>query len=72
MDQSRFNSRFPSNPGPKVESLPTETPHPPPQNNYHIYEPIGRGKHSVVYKGRKKNTITYYAIKSVAKDQKPR
>ena len=25
--------------------------------NYHIYEAIGRGRHSVVYKGRKKKTI---------------
>lgn len=41
-------------------------------NQYHIYEKIGRGKHSVVYKGRKKKTIQYYAIKSVEKSQKPR
>ena len=37
-----------------------------------IYEAIGRGKHSVVYKGRKKKTIQYYAIKSVEKTQKSR
>ena len=37
-----------------------------------IYEAIGRGKHSVVYKGRKKKSIQYYAIKSVDKTQKPR
>ena len=37
-----------------------------------IYEAIGRGKHSVVYKGRKKKSIQYYAIKSVEKTQKPR
>ncbi|KAK9809997.1 hypothetical protein WJX72_003108 [[Myrmecia] bisecta] len=41
-------------------------------NQYHIYEGIGRGKHSVVYKGRKKKTIQYYAIKSVEKTQKAR
>ena len=41
-------------------------------NNYHIYDAIGRGKHSVVYKGRKKQTILYYAIKSVEKTQKAR
>ncbi|GFR42705.1 hypothetical protein Agub_g3628 [Astrephomene gubernaculifera] len=41
-------------------------------NNYHIYEKIGTGKHSVVYKGRKKKTISYYAIKSVDKTQKAR
>ncbi|WOK98161.1 serine/threonine-protein kinase RUNKEL [Canna indica] len=39
-------------------------------NNYHIYEAIGRGKHSVVYKGRKKKTIEYFAIKSVEKSQR--
>ncbi|RWV90475.1 hypothetical protein GW17_00047318 [Ensete ventricosum] len=39
-------------------------------NNYHIYEAIGRGKHSMVYKGRKKKTIEYYAIKSVEKSQR--
>jgi len=36
-------------------------------NNYHIYEEVGRGKHSVVYKGRKKKTIEYVAVKSVDK-----
>ncbi|XP_010938695.1 serine/threonine-protein kinase RUNKEL [Elaeis guineensis] len=39
-------------------------------NNYHVYEAIGRGKHSVVYKGRKKKTIEYYAVKSVEKSQR--
>lgn len=37
-----------------------------------IYEKIGRGKHSTVYKGRKKKSIQYYAIKSVEKTQKNR
>lgn len=37
-----------------------------------IYEKIGRGKHSTVYKGRKKKSIQYYAIKSVEKSQKNR
>lgn len=37
-----------------------------------IYEKIGKGKHSTVYKGRKKKTIQYHAIKSVDKSQKPR
>ncbi|BBN03345.1 serine/threonine-protein kinase ULK4 [Marchantia polymorpha subsp. ruderalis] len=41
-------------------------------NQYHIYEAIGRGKHSTVYKGRKKKSIEYYAIKSVEKAQKTR
>ncbi|CAI0466638.1 unnamed protein product [Linum tenue] len=39
-------------------------------NRFHIYEAIGRGKSSTVYKGRKKKTIEYYAIKSVDKSQK--
>ena len=39
-------------------------------NKYHIYEEIGGGKHSVVYKGRKKNTIDFVAIKSVEKCHK--
>ena len=34
-------------------------------NNYHIYDEIGRGKGSVVYKGRKRRTIEYVAVKSV-------
>ena len=41
-------------------------------DRYHIYEAIGRGKHSVVYKGRRKKTIQHYAIKSVDKSQRPR
>ncbi|KAJ0770884.1 putative protein kinase ULK-ULK4 family [Helianthus annuus] len=39
-------------------------------NNYHIYEAIGQGKHSTVYKGRKKKSIEYYALKSVDKSHK--
>ncbi|KAK4266480.1 hypothetical protein QN277_027392 [Acacia crassicarpa] len=39
-------------------------------NQYHIYQAIGRGKYSTVYKGRKKKTIEYFAIKSVDKSQK--
>lgn len=37
-----------------------------------FHEKIGRGKHSTVYKGRKKKTIFYYAIKCVDKSQKLR
>ena len=37
-----------------------------------IYDPIARRKHSTVYKGRKKQSIMYFAIKSVDKRQKPR
>ena len=36
-------------------------------DNYHIYEEIGRGKSSVVYKGRRKKSILFLAVKSVAK-----
>ena len=43
-----------------------------PADRCSIYDAIGRGKHSVVYKGRKKKSIQYYAIKSVEKTQKPR
>jgi serine/threonine-protein kinase ULK4 len=39
-------------------------------NDYHIYAEIGRGKGSVVYKGREKKTINYVAIKSVEKQYK--
>lgn len=41
-------------------------------NNYHIYEEIGRGHGSIVYKGREKQTIKYVAIKSVDKSLKAR
>jgi len=39
-------------------------------NNYHLYEEIGRGKFSVVYKSRYKRTLQYYAIKSIEKSRK--
>lgn len=39
-------------------------------NNYHIYDEIGRGKSSIVYKGRKKKTIEYLAVKSVEKHRR--
>jgi len=41
-------------------------------DNYHIYEEIGRGHNSVVYKGREKKSIGYVAIKSVDKSCKAR
>jgi len=40
-------------------------------NDFHIYEVIGRGKHSVVYKGRQKKTINYFGVKSIDKGQRP-
>lgn len=39
-------------------------------NNYHIYEEIGKGKYSTVYKGRKKKSIEYVAIKSLEKSRR--
>ena len=51
-------------------------------NNYHIYEEIGKGKYSTVYKvrnvapniqlskGRKKKTIEYVAVKSLEKSRR--
>ncbi|KAG5580434.1 hypothetical protein H5410_051061 [Solanum commersonii] len=39
-------------------------------NQCRIYEAIGHGKHSTVYKGRKKKTIEYFAILSVDKSHK--
>jgi hypothetical protein len=41
-------------------------------NQYHIYEKIGRGDHSTVYKGRRKKTVLYFAVQSVDKRQRPR
>ncbi|XBI94420.1 hypothetical protein VPH35_031058 [Triticum aestivum] len=41
-------------------------------NNFHVYEAIGRGKHATVYKGRKKKTIQYFAVKSVESRSDPR
>ena len=49
----------------------TKTQHETPHQNS-IYEKIGKGKHSVVYKGRKKKSVCYYAVKSVEKGQKAR
>ena len=39
-------------------------------NNYHIYDEIGRGKQSVVDKGRKKKSFEYLAVKSVEKNRR--
>ena len=39
-------------------------------NNFHIYEEVGRGKYSIVYKGRRKKTIEFVAVKSVEKSRK--
>lgn len=39
-------------------------------NNYHLYEEIGHGKFSKVYKGRKKFTIRFVAVKSFEKSRR--
>jgi serine/threonine-protein kinase ULK4 len=41
-------------------------------SDYHTYEAIGKGKHSTVYKGRRKKSIQYFAMKSVEKGQRNR
>lgn len=41
-------------------------------NNYQIYDEVGKGRHSVVYKGRKKKSIEYFAIASIEKGQRQR
>lgn len=35
--------------------------------NYNIYDEVGRGTHSFVYKARRKRSIEYVAVKSTAK-----
>jgi serine/threonine protein kinase len=37
-------------------------------DRYHIYEEIGKGNYSQVYKGREKKKIEYVAIKRVDKN----
>ena len=39
-------------------------------NDYQIISDIGRSKHAMVYKGRKKKTIEFFALKCVDKSQK--
>ncbi|CAJ1397395.1 unnamed protein product [Effrenium voratum] len=41
-------------------------------NNYQLYEEIGHGKFSKVYKGRKKFTIQFVAVKSIEKCRRDR
>ena len=41
-------------------------------NNFHLYEEIGHGKNSTIYKGRRKFSIEYLAIKSVEKSKRSR
>lgn len=39
--------------------------------DYHLYDEVGRGKDSVVYKGRKKQTIEFVALRSYPLDAHP-
>lgn len=39
-------------------------------NQFSLTEEVGKGKNSVVYKGRKKKTIQFFAIKSIDKNAK--
>lgn len=39
--------------------------------NFILYEEIGRGKNSVVYKGRRKGTIKFLAILCIDKIKRP-
>ena len=41
-------------------------------NNYHIYEEEGRGKHSIVFKARKKKSLEFVAIKQTDRSQRPK
>lgn len=41
-------------------------------NNYQIYDEIGKGRFSKVYKGRRKRTTEYYAISAIDKSQRQR
>lgn len=49
-----------------------ELKRPEPELSCSIYDAIGKGKHSKVFKGREKKTIQYYAIKSVDKSERAR
>ncbi|XP_070570281.1 serine/threonine-protein kinase ULK4-like isoform X2 [Ptychodera flava] len=39
--------------------------------NFVLYDEIGKGKHSIVYKGRRKGTITFVAIHCIEKAKRP-
>jgi serine/threonine-protein kinase ULK4 len=38
--------------------------------SYHLYEVLGRGEETVVYKARRKKSINYFAVKSVSKHRR--
>ena len=39
--------------------------------NFVLYEEVGRGEHSIVYKGRRKGTINFVAIHCIEKCKRP-
>lgn len=39
--------------------------------NFVLYEELGRGDHSIIYKGRRKGTINFVAIHCVEKRMRP-
>ena len=39
--------------------------------NFVLYEEVGRGEHSIVYKGRRKGTINFVAIHCIDKCKRP-
>ena len=39
--------------------------------NFVLYDEVGRGKHTIVYKGRRKGTINFVAIHCIDKCKRP-
>lgn len=39
--------------------------------NFVLYEELGRGDHSIIYKGRRKGTINFVAIHCIEKCKRP-
>ena len=39
--------------------------------NFVLYEEVGKGKHSTVYKGRRKGTVNFVAIHCIDKCKRP-
>ena len=39
--------------------------------NFVLYEELGRGNHSIIYKGRRKGTINFVAIHCIDKCKRP-
>ena len=39
--------------------------------NFVLYEELGRGDHSIIYKGRRKGTVSFVAIHCIDKCKRP-